>query len=196
MNTEYNIQSQSGNSVWDDLLINSGLFKFAGSSDPVWGNWQITGGTINFRVLQFDLNDQIFFTCQLPHTYKEGTNLRCHVHWTPRALGAAHSGDAVGWKLDYSWANINGDPFPAESSVSMLDTCSGTNEFHEVSAGLTELDGTGKTISSMLVGRLYRDSTGDTWGDVSHANSPALLQFDLHHEIDGQGSRLEWVKKP
>ena len=180
-------------SVWNDLLINSALFKFAGSSDPVWGTWTIDSK--DFQVLQFANNDEIFFSCQLPHTYKEGTDIDAHVHWTPRGRGAAESGKYVGWKLDVSWCNINDGTFSAVTTIDMTDTCTGTNDYHEVSAGSAKLSGIGKKISSMLICRLYRDDSGsDAWVGTSNPNSPALLQFDFHHEIDSMGSRQQWVK--
>ena len=182
-------------SVWDDLLINSGLFQFAGSNDPVWRDWQPGGSGTSFRLLHFNLNDEIYFSCQLPHTYKEGTDLHVHVHWTPAKRGNEESGSYVGWKLDYTWTNINGSAFAPSAVIDMSDTCSGTDDYHEVSEGLTVLSGTGKTISSMLVCRLFRSDTGtdDTWTGTN-ADAPALLQFDIHHEIDAGGSRQEWVK--
>ncbi len=182
-------------SMWDDLLISMGLFRFSGSSDPVWRTWQPGGSGTTFQILKFDKNDQVFFSCQLPHTYKEGTNLRCHVHWTPCDRGNEESGSYVGWKLDYSWCSINNGTFGASATIDMSDTCTGTDDYHEVSAGLTELDGTGQKISSMLICRLYRSDTGgdDTWSGTG-SDAPAMLQFDFHHEVNSMGSRIEWIK--
>ena len=184
---------REGFSEWSDLLVPSSLFKTKGVDEPSWGNWIVTGGTVAFYVAEFQNDEEVFFTIQLPHTYKEGTDLRAHVHWTPRAKGVAESGNTVAWKLDVSWANIDGDPFPVETTIDMTGTCSGVNDYHEVSEGATYLDGTGKQISSMLLCRVYRDTT-DTWTATAEADSPCLLQFDFHHEIDGFGSRTEWVK--
>ena len=182
--------------VWDDLLINSGVFKFAGTADPTLEDWRPGGSGTTFKGYKFKKNDEIYFSCQIPHTYKEGTNIRAHVHWTPADRGNEESGNYVGWKLDYSWANINGTAFGASAVIDMSDTCAGTDDYHEVSAGLTELTGTGMTISSMLICRLFRSDTGtdDTWVGTTGAQSPLLLQFDFHHEIDSAGSRVEWVK--
>jgi len=182
--------------VWDDLLISTGLFNFAGVTDPTWRDWQPTGSGTTFKILKFNKNDEVFFSCQLPHTYKEGTDIRPHVHWTPCDQGTAESGSYVGWKLDYSWANINGDPFPVSGTITMTDACTGTDDYHEVGGSESPyIDGTGKTVSSMLICRLYREDTGadDTWSGTG-ADAPAMLQFDFHHEIDTQGSRQEWVK--
>jgi len=182
--------------VWDDLLINTGVFSFLGAADPTLSNWQPTGAGTTFQVYKFQKNDEVYFSCQLPHTYKEGSDIKAHVHWTPCDRGVAESGNYVGWKLDYSWCNINDGTFPASATIDMSDTCTGQNDYHEVSAGLTDLSGTGKKISSMIACRLYRSDTGgdDTWVGATAAQSPALLQFDFHHEINSEGSRQEWVK--
>ena len=182
--------------VWDDLLINSGLFKFAGSNDPTWRDWQPAGSGTTFKVLKFEKNDEIFFSCQMPHTYKNGSDIRVHVHWTPCDRGVAESGNSVGWKIDLSWASINTGSFPASTTYDMQSVCTGTNDYHEVGALLSPyIDGTGQTISSMLICRLYRTDTGtdDTWVGTT-TQSPALLQCDFHHEIDMNGSRSEWIK--
>lgn len=187
--------------VWDDLFISTGLFKFAGANDPVWRNWQPGGSGTTFQSLFFDKNDEIFFSCQMPHSYKEGSDIHAHVHWTPAARGNEESGAYVGWKLDYSIANINGGVFLPSTTIDMSDTCSGTDDYHEVSAGLTGIPGTyGATneelkVSHMIICRLYRTDTGadDTWAGTG-VNGPAMLQFDFHFQKNSVGSRLEWVK--
>jgi len=179
--------------VWTDLLISTGLFRFAGSSDPTWGTWTID--SVAYQAMQFANNDEIFFSCQLPHSYKEGTDIRAHVHWTPRDRGVAESGKIVGWKLDVSWCNINNGIFDTSTTLDMSDACTGTSDYHEVGAAIAGLDGTGKKISSMLMCRLYRDDPGSgEWVGTTGAQSPVLLQFDFHHELDMSGSRIEWVK--
>ncbi len=61
--------------VWDDLLISTSLFDFAEVNDPVWRDWQPSGAGTTFQILKFDLNDEVFFSCQLPHTYQDKSGL-------------------------------------------------------------------------------------------------------------------------
>lgn len=172
--------------VWDDVRITPGAFNFSGTSDPTLSDWQpgLSGAT--FKVYEFTNNDQVFFTVQIPHSYKEGSDLKPHVHWTPRTRGNEENGNTVAWKLDYSLANV-GDIFPSSSTVDLTDTCTGTDDKHEISPQGT-IDGSGISISSVLECRLYRD-TGDTWVTNTAGNRPALLEFDIHFEIDTVGSR-------
>ena len=171
--------------VWEDLRIVPGAFEFAGASDPTLESWQPGGAGATFKVWKFKQLDEVFFTCQLPHTYREGTDIRAHVHWTPADRGVAEDTKRVDWKLDYSWANTDA-VFIASQNVSMTDTCDGVDDKHLVTPSAS-ITGTGKEVSSIVVCRLYRDNT-DTWVSVLAAQSPALLEFDLHFEVNTMGS--------
>jgi hypothetical protein len=185
------IEKSDESGFWDDLRIVPGAFDFAGSSDPTLSAWQPTGSGATFRVYEFDSGDEVFFTVQIPHTYKEGTNLMAHVHWTPRARGVAENGNTVFWRLDYSLTNVDAN-FPASSTQNLHDTCTGVNEKHEITSSQS-ISGVGVTISAMLVCRLYR-AAGDTWSLNTAGNRPVLLEIDFHYQKNSTGSRAESVK--
>ncbi len=131
----------------------------------------------------------MFFSVQLPHAYKEGTDLIPHVHWTPADRGDDEGAAAiVMWKLDYTWANMHDAVFGSSATVSMPATCNGIDDKHQYSEG-NAISGAGKTISSMLICRLWRSATGDTWAGVTDAQSPAVIEFDFHYQMDTRGSR-------
>jgi len=176
---------------WSDVQIVPGAFVFAGASDPTLNTWQPTGAGATFRVYVFATADEVFFTFQLPKSYKEGTDLHAHVHWTPRNRGVAEDGNTVAWMLDYSISCCD-EPYPASSTVDMTDTCDGVNEAHQVSPH-TAIPGMGMHVSALLIGRLYRDA-GDTWVGAIAAQLPALLEIDLHVLLDTLGSLREGEK--
>jgi len=178
--------------VWDDLRIVPGAFEFAGNSDPTLQTWQPGGSGTQFQIYKFVEGDEVFFTCQLPHSYKEGTDIGAHLHWTPADRGTDEGTAVVAWKLDYSWANIDGT-FGASATVDLSDACQSTDDDH-LNTPEVAISGTDKTISSILVCRLWRDLTGDTWVGTTAAQSPAILEFDFHFEIDTVGSRQTTVK--
>lgn len=175
--------------VWDDLRIMPGVFDLPGVADPAIVPYDVNGGGTNVYLREFAVNDIASFTVQLPHNYKEGTNISAHVHWTPGANGVGESGAYVGWKLDYSWANING-AFGNMATADLSDACDGTNHKHQMTPVAT-ITGTGKTISSMLLCNIKRTDTGtdDTWSGSGAGNLPMLLEIDFHYEIDTIGSR-------
>jgi hypothetical protein len=180
------------NTVWDDLRILPTTFDFAGNADPVVVGYQPGGSGTTFRLYEFAVNDEGFFTVQMPHAWKVGTALYPHVHWTPGARGNEEAAKVVGWNLDYSIASING-LFYASRTISLASACTGTDHYHEISGGGSmPMDGIG--LSAMILGRLYRTGTGDTWSSTSSGQLPLLLELDFHYEIDSLGSDDERAK--
>lgn len=171
--------------VWEDLRIVPSAFDFAGSADPNLVSWQPGGSGTTFKAWEFAPSDEAFFTMQLPHAWKEGTDLKCHIHWTPQKRGNEENGKTVAWKLNYSWANRDA-AFVASAVIDMTDACSGTDHLHEMSVEAT-ITGAGKTISSMMICRIFRDA-GDTWATNTTGNLPLLLEVDFHYQIDVAGS--------
>jgi len=185
------IEKQSLDGYWEDARIVPGAFQFAGSSDPTLSGWQPGGAGATFRVFEFNTGDEVFFTVQIPHSYKEGTSLRPHIHWTPRDRGVIENGKTVNWRLDYSIASVDG-VFTASATIDLTDTCDGTDDKHQVTPSGT-IPGQGIGISAMLACRVYR-LAGDTWANNGPGQLPAILEFDIHFEANTNGSRQEYVK--
>lgn len=180
--------------TWEDIRIVPGAFQFPGVADPTLQSWQPGGAGTTYKVYKFSKDDEVHFTCQIPHNYKEGSDIKPHLHWTPGDRGNEEDGNTVGWKIDYSWANFDA-AFASSATVDLSDACSGIDDQHEKTDSGT-ITGTNKAISGILQIRLYRSDTGadDTWVGATAALSPAILEFDLHYEIDSFGSDLELVK--
>lgn len=177
--------------VWDDLRVTPGSFDRVGVSDPTIVAYDVNGGGTNTYLWQFDKNNIASFTVQLPHSYKTGTDIYCHIHWTPGANGVTESGNTVGWKVQYSWANINSN-FGTMATLDLSDACDGTNHKHQMTPDVV-IDGhtVAKGISSMLICNILRTDTGsdDTWSGTASGARPMLLEIDFHYEIDTVGSR-------
>jgi len=187
------VRSESDDIVWDDLRIVPSSFDYAGVADPTLYDYQPTGSGIVFKVYKFDKDDVGYATVQMPHGYKEGSALRPHIHWTPCNRGTTEGTAKVGWKVDYTFANISSN-FIAGQTVDLQDACHGVNDKHEITNSVS-VSGTGLTISHMILLRIYRSDTGtdDTWAGTG-AQAPALLEFDIHYQKDMIGSRQELVK--
>lgn len=180
--------------VWDDLRIVPGSFDRPGTSDPGIVSYTPTGSSIAFYLYEFAKNNIASFTVQLPHNYKQGSNIYCHVHWTPGLRGNEENGATVGWKLDYTWANIDGT-FGAGATLDLSDACDGTDDKHQMTPDVA-ITGTSKNISSMLICNIKRTDTGtdDTWASTTSGQLPLLLEIDFHYEIDTVGSRQRTAK--
>lgn len=182
---------------WDDVRIVPGAFDFAGAADPTLVDYTPPGSSVAMKLWEFALNDVAYFTVQLPHTYKEGTDIYPHVHWTPGPKGAAENAKNVLWGLHYSLANVNG-VFSSGGPLDLSGICTGVDHSHLVSDS-PAISGTALKISDVLVCRLMRSSaaiggSSDTWAGTTTGNRPLLLGIDFHHEVDFLGSAQQFIK--
>jgi hypothetical protein len=181
--------------VYDDLRVVPGSFDRPGvggaTPDPTLVAYDVNGGGVITYLWQFQVDATGSFTVQLPHIYKLGTDITAHVHWTPGPRGNEENGKYVGWKLQYSWANINGT-FGTMLTADLSDVCDGTDHKHQMTPEAT-IDGhtAAKGISSMLLCNIRRTDTGtdDTWVGTVSGELPMLLEIDFHYQIDTMGSR-------
>jgi len=154
------IKFNAGNTaldIEDDLRVpldkgsaSASLEYFAGSTGPQIWVFRNNEGV-----------EAMSFTLQLPHNWKDGTTISPHIHWVPRATGIGN----VQWNLDYTWANLNTGIFSAVTTISGIATGPFTTNQHLLADIGTGIDGTGKTYSSVLICRIWRNSSlaGDTY---------------------------------
>jgi len=176
--------------VWDDLRVtldkgNSsaslGFLPGASSGPEIWYFRNASGV------------DAMSFTVQIPHTWKEGTTIYPHIHWTPKSS----AGGDVEWNFEYSWTNydaVTPQSFPAITTSTVVATgpfTLGTHIITPLTTANAGLDATGKKVSSVLVCRIWRNSsnTADTYN-----NHVGGISIDFHYEMDTFGSRSEYSK--
>lgn len=166
---------------WDDLRTPVNAIKLSNTKPPTWTAYkgsevlafsdQATAGNEEF----------IFFSVQMPHNYKEGTAIYPHVHFVPED----NTGGNVRWQFTYSWASY-GQAFPTEQAVYVNAACGNVTDVHRM-GDFGAIVGTNQTISSMLLCQIKRNSSNA--GDTYNGKSAYLLEFDIHYEIDGFGSK-------
>ena len=181
--------------VWDDLLIPVTATKLGGLHDPGFAKFKDNGaGSTGVFLYWFDpdAEEELFFQTQMRHNWKEGSTIYPHVYWTPEATSdGTPANQAVKWGLEYTWANqaatfnntslIYGEVHdPADADV--------VASKHYVNAinDTTGIVGTGMTISSTLVGRIFRAATA---AEDTYEHDAGLLGINLHYEIDSLGSK-------
>jgi len=145
----------------------------------------ISTGSFGVTALKFskDTLNEIFFTAQLPHKYKEESDIEPHIHWALKALGGN-----VYMGMEFVWSEVNG----AINNTTIIGselTPSAINK-HMVD-NIAVLSGVGKGISSILQCRLFRnpDNVLDTLDEDMY-----LMGFDFHYKIDMIGSKNTWTK--
>lgn len=185
--------AMGGDTKWDDLRVTLDNGSNAAQINSIPG---ISGPQLwYFRDGQGV--EAMSFQVQLPHSWVEGTTIYPHLHWTPR--GSNVSGN-VEWNLDYSWVNYDAttiQAFPAATTTTVVASPASGNFLQNghyitaLTAANAGIDGTGKKISSILICRVWRNSSN---GADTYNEDAGVLFMDFHIQIDGFGSRSTFVK--
>lgn len=182
--TKHFIPAIEDGEAYDDIRV-SGLSTKTNATAP--DLVAFAPATTNLLTYGFNgdaTTEQVYFAIQLPHSYKEGTNISPHVHWTPTDTNTG----TVVWSLEYTWAN-NAGTFPAPTTITSPAVAAGGTAWVSKYSDFGDINGSGKTVSSMLICRLFRDPANDTY-----EHDAALLEVDFHYQIDSFGSHDELTK--
>lgn len=202
--TDGTMRMDGNATVWDDLMVYPDATSRGGSKAPVWGGASATafkknGSSQGVFLWMFSASteQEVYFTIQLPHSYKFGSALKPHVHWTTTTGTLSHTGTNpdyyvnVVWGLEYTVVAIGGT-FPNTTLINSNKVISATAVTGQhLITPIGDIAGTNLGISTILVCRLYREvgNALDNFGE-----EVGLLGFDIHYEKDTQGSRTEFVK--
>lgn len=184
------VRMDNGAIVWDDLRVPLSI----AAKGTLVTSFEAFLGETYLEYFKDGGTDALYFVVQLPHSWKEGTTIYPHIHWTPKTPGADGANGVV-WELEYTWAN-NGETFvttPVITASTISPALSGNlvANRHYITPLGSGIVGTGKKISSMLVCRIARigSDSGDTYTGKAGA-----LEVDFHYQVDTFGSREEYVK--
>jgi len=169
--------------AWDDVSIAMANVRSPASLAPTWTSY-LQSQVPAFSPTQVNV---LYFSAQLPHSYKEGTNIEFHVHLV---YPDANVGNST-WYLSYSWANF-GEDFPVASSVTVYDVAApAVANRHQLVSLAPSINGAGKKVSSVLLCSIQR--LGNTIED-NYPSEIYLVSGDFHIIKDTIGSRSESVK--
>jgi hypothetical protein len=178
--------------TFTDLNVPVNATKSDGAKMPSFKMFLEDGGGQGVLAYGFESGkeEELFFMVQMPHSWKEGSDIYPHVHWSVQDdLGSS----VVRWGLEYTWSNV-GSTF-SQPSIIYGTTPIGaaspvTANLHTITP-FGALDATGKNLSSVILCRVFRD--GDNSGDTFNHDA-FLLMIDFHFEEDSFGSRTEYTK--
>lgn len=165
---------------WDDLVVPATLVNLAGP--PAAPAYNAIDLTVDFSSSAINT---VQFVYQLPHAWKEESNVHFHIH----AFPSNTNGGNVVWEWKWRWTSILGVAGAWDTS-SAPEAMSGVEDRHAYMAAKT-IPGAGHTISSILQVQLQR--LGNDGAD-SFTGLVQMLSADVHFERDRPGSRQETVK--
>lgn len=179
---------------YEDLRVPMSSTRKGAAEDPLYNKFRDDGsGSVGVYGSWFRTNqtEDLFFEVQMPHGWKEGSTIYPHIHWSPKT---DTGGNIVRWGLEFIWVNV-GETFVNTTVIYAEDPIApigpSPTAYQHVISEFSEISGTGQTLSSMLVCRVFRDGTH---GNDTYNNDALMLQFDFHYEIDADGSREEYSK--
>ena len=129
---------------------------------------------------------------QMPHGYKEGSDIVIHLHLY---IPTDAAGGDIKFGVEYTWANIDNstptNPLTTTTIYVKQTIAANAGTYNNFILPFPTVDGDEKSISSVLMCRLFRD------GNDAEDTFPAsvwLKSADVHVEVDTIGSREPMAK--
>lgn len=190
-NLDYFLVGFYRDTFWDDLR-----FPFVGQ------RVDISAGRIDYDFAEVGVGFQdntrypeevICILAQLPHKWKQETNIKPHIHYIQNQNATPN------WLLEYR-VYENNTVVPSsftKSTGSDLFTYPGSGSILQIHV-FPEIDMTGiDSVSALIDFKFYRDTANTSTefsGSDPYSGTALSKEFDLHFEIDRPGSREEYTK--
>lgn len=172
--------------VWDDIVVPIVSASAPGISAPglIKVNDDGAGSTgVYYYGFDATAEEEVFFTVQLPHRYKAGTDLKPHIHW---GTATGNAGNIV-WGLEYCASN-NGE-VAGNTTIITATAAAPASAKEQTITSLGTIDGSNLRESSILNCRFFRkagDAADTLTGDA------CAMSFDVHFEIEKMGTDEEY----
>lgn len=174
------------NTEWDDFRVSANVVKVPTTKQPDWVSYK-GGLVLSFGNEEIVGNEEeVYLIIQLPHSIKEGSTLKPHIHWVAKADEVSK---VVRWGMSYSFANLDAS-FPSETAI-YIDSSTNNEADKHACAYFPDIPLPTMLISGILIIRLFRNSSS---GSDTYTDEAYFLEFDIHIEKNTIGSREVLVK--
>lgn len=145
------------------------------------------GNTMAYHFDDTNANERSEIEAQLPHDYKEGTDIEIHGHVS--SGGNSNSGNVEMQVECTEFANFDGGVHANTTIYNGVQALDGTL-YQNFEVELGTMSGTGVRISAQAICSVNRNTSvsGDITGDIP------FISVDFHHLIDTPGSKTETSK--
>lgn len=168
------------NVFWDDWRW-AAYARVAGGNAPSYSNINATG----IYSWEFTNGKELYYNdMQIPHEYKEGTDIVPHIHFCPSTT-ATYTGT---WTFEYiDWlSTLSGSALQVKKTITAAFNASMTAFQMQSVDFVNVISGTNRKISSVMHGKLSLALTAGT--------SLFMCGFDGHYQKDRFGSNSETSK--
>jgi len=163
--------------VWDDIRIETSNLR-SGGTPPSYA--AMPDGIYGVRFDDASV-EEVYGNFELPHGYKENSNLEVHIHWMPSTNNTGNSNV----QFLYNCAGMNGNFASTATTLSSFAKGSGDIQRHQYSQ-IGYINGAGKKVSDMCKFTYKRNGTAS---DDTGTFDMWMFDIDIHYQIDKVGSR-------
>ena len=167
--------------VYCDVNFAVAAAKLPASNTPSW-----VAFTANTNAYTFAVNDYADLgTIELPHNYKEGTNIELHAHLVSNGVDTNARGAKYQVFFTYGISDSGTYQFTAESSISAeITIAANTPDKSALYLGIGTINGSTLKIGTQIKTRIKRiTATG-----AAPTSAPFLGQVGIHYQLDSLGS--------
>jgi len=176
--------------VWDDVVVPMAATKLGGANAA--SEIAYRGGLAAEFVDTAD--NYIYMTIQLPHSYKEGTDIELHLHWTVSGDGGEVGVENISWIATSSASSptlLGSESWPGETThAEVIVDVQDYDQHEHYATDIAHITGTNFKASECIIISFKRNS-GVANNSTLHA---IVVSADCHFLKDTIGSRQEYVK--
>jgi len=180
-----NTQLYGDGTYWGDVLVPLTNAKQAGVNDPDFNAFQGSTRAYEFQDNGLSQQDEIYFTVQLPHSYKLNSEFSGHLHLSPDS-----NNSGVGnFSLECSFADTNGNftNYPLHYAITNI---SNNTRYENYMVGF---NGNYSCTDMSCIGNCELERQSDSAID-DYPTGIFVHAVDFHIEMDSLGSNTEYAK--
>jgi hypothetical protein len=173
---------------WDDLRVPVTSTKLGGSKDPTFSKLVDNGsGSQGCFAYHFSPTQEreLYFIAQMPHSWKIGSMIDVHVHWSPTTANAGN----VRWGVEYSFTDAN--IALGNTTLVAKTAAAGGVANKNIITDIADIDMSLVGLSALIMARVYREAAH---AEDTYPDNAALLEIDFHFQQDTIGSDQELLK--
>lgn len=173
--------------VFNDANMGSAQLALPTSSQPDEDEFvDELGADTGITTWAVAVGEKLSGSIEIPHDYKEGSNLTFHVHW--QGIDAPAGGtDNVKWQLEYT---VSRDTTTLDAKTTITKESAITTQYSFVRSDFAAITGTNFKIGDQFLFTLSRIAASSD----EYAGDALLATVGFHYECDTVGSRTITAK--
>jgi len=167
--------------VWNDANMGVAQLALPVAAQPDEDEFVDEGGSdTGISTWAFAIGEKVSGSIEIPHDYKEGSNITFHIHW--QGIAAPTGTDNVKWQCTYTVGKVDATLDAVATTV--IETAFDTQYEFKLSS-CAAITGTNFKIGDQFLFTLERiAAVGD-----AYAGDTLVATVGLHYECDTMGSR-------